>query len=350
MAKQKVAFNLILVVFLLLSFWLFSGFIVSIIIGAFLTYLSMPLYHKITFIKNKEAKSLFVVLLLLMLLISLVFLSTTLAVDKVDFSIKQAQKELNGESNFCNQDFLCSWIIAGNKFSQDHNLANQFIDIYQNNKKEILNTRVIEVGQTLLATIPQVLLQLFVIFFSMYYFMANHESLKTNIVKLIPLPKKDSLNLFNNFKKLFNGLYYGFFITAIIQSIIASIVYFLIGIESSILLGILTGLVGIIPIVGTGLIWIPILAYTAINAFLTGDVTLWQNSGILLVGGLIISSIDNLIKPKVMSDFVFIDAFYILLSVFGGLLVFGASGIILGPIILIITNDLLKVYMKGLRK
>lgn len=94
----------------------------------------------------------------------------------------------------------------------------------------------------------------------------------------------------------------------------------------------------LLPVVGTSLIWGP----AAIWLFLQGS---WIKAVVLLAwGGLVISLIDNLLYPILVAGEINFHTLGILLSVFGGLVAFGISGIVLGPVILASTLALLNLW------
>ena len=100
----------------------------------------------------------------------------------------------------------------------------------------------------------------------------------------------------------------------------------------------LTFIASLIPYIGTPLIWVPLGLYM----IFTGDL---GGYGILIAGTLVISTIDNFIRPILMSDKDTIAPPLVFIGFIGGLFAFGIEGIILGPIIISITSILLR-YLK----
>lgn len=100
-----------------------------------------------------------------------------------------------------------------------------------------------------------------------------------------------------------------------------------VGIESATLWAFVMALFALIPAVGPAIVWLPV----GILLIATGD--LWQGIAVLAVGSTLISLIDNLLRPVLVAKGAAMPDVLILLSVLGGLTLFGIAGIIIGPVI-----------------
>lgn len=120
---------------------------------------------------------------------------------------------------------------------------------------------------------------------------------------------------------------YGLLLTALVQGALAGIGYWVAGIGAPILFGALTALVALVPF-GTPFVW----GSLGLWLLLTGHV--WAGVGLLAWGALVVSSIDNLIRPLVISSATQVPFLLVLLGVLGGAAAFGLVGLILGPVIL----------------
>jgi Ca2+-transporting ATPase len=120
---------------------------------------------------------------------------------------------------------------------------------------------------------------------------------------------------------------YGLVLAAFGQGLIAGIGYAIAGVNAPVLLGVMTALFALVPM-GATLIWLPV----GFGLILAGDY--WQGTGLLLWGVFAISTVDNIIRPLVISGAGHIPFLVVLFGVFGGLSAFGAVGLFLGPVIL----------------
>ena len=137
---------------------------------------------------------------------------------------------------------------------------------------------------------------------------------------------------------------YGGFIVAVIQAILAGIGFFLFGFENILALTMLTAVASLIPFVGPPLIWVPVVIYRIIQASIIGDFTAISLSiGMAVYASLIVGTIDNVLKPKIIGDKAGVHPVVILLGVLGGITVFGLVGLIIGPVILAILVMFLEI-------
>jgi P-type Ca2+ transporter type 2C len=133
---------------------------------------------------------------------------------------------------------------------------------------------------------------------------------------------------------------YGLVLAALGQGLMAGIGYAIAGVNAPVLLGAITALLAMIPM-GATLIWLPV----SFGLILSDQ--LWQGIGLLLWGVFAISTVDNVIRPLVISGAGRIPFLVVLFGVFGGLTAFGAVGLFLGPIIL---SVLLAVWQAWLQQ
>jgi Ca2+-transporting ATPase len=132
---------------------------------------------------------------------------------------------------------------------------------------------------------------------------------------------------------------YGLVLAALSQGIMAGIGYAVAGVKAPLLFGAITALLALIPM-GATLIWLPI------GVMLILSNQLWPGIGLLLWGFLAVSTIDNVIRPLVISGAGRTPFLVVLFGVLGGLSAFGAVGLFLGPVILAV---LLSVWQSWLQ-
>src|SRR5690606_20116686 len=127
---------------------------------------------------------------------------------------------------------------------------------------------------------------------------------------------------------------------------LATIAFFILGLNNAFILGMLAAVLAIMPLIGAGIVW----GVVTINLFLgmPEGVPLWKPLFMLGYGAGIISSVDNVIRPKIMSDETGMHPAVVLLGVFGGLFMFGLPGILLGPLILGLADMAIEIYQETL--
>ncbi|MGZ8227565.1 MAG: AI-2E family transporter, partial [Methylococcaceae bacterium] len=132
---------------------------------------------------------------------------------------------------------------------------------------------------------------------------------------------------------------YGLVLAALGQGILAGIGYAVAGVNAPVLFGAMTALLALIPM-GATLVWLPI----AISLIITDQ--FWPGIGLLLWGFLAVSTVDNVIRPLVISGAGQVPFLVVLFGVLGGLSAFGAIGLFLGPVILSILLAVWEAWLK----
>jgi len=134
------------------------------------------------------------------------------------------------------------------------------------------------------------------------------------------------------------GLLIGGGLTAVAQAAVATITYLALGISRALVLGLVTFFAGLIPTVGTALVWVPVAVGLAISGR-TGAAT-----AMAVVGVVVISSIDNVLRPWLSKwGHLNLPTFVVMVAMFGGLALFGAWGLVLGPLVVRFAVEALKI-------
>jgi predicted PurR-regulated permease PerM len=121
---------------------------------------------------------------------------------------------------------------------------------------------------------------------------------------------------------------YGFVVTAFAQGMIAGIGYLVIGLEAPVLLGTLTGVLSVFPLLGTAFVWAPL----GIWLLLTDHV--WRGVILLAWGTLLVHPTDNVLRPLLISNAARVPFLLIMLGALGGLAAYGLVGVFIGPVLL----------------
>ena len=132
---------------------------------------------------------------------------------------------------------------------------------------------------------------------------------------------------------------YGLVLAALGQGMMAGLGYYVAGVKAPVLFGAITALLALVPM-GATLIWFP----TGIYLILMDR--LWPGIGLLLWGFLMVSTVDNVIRPLVISGASQVPFLVVLFGVLGGLSAFGAVGLFLGPVILAVLLSVWKAWIK----
>lgn len=196
---------------------------------------------------------------------------------------------------------------------------------------------VLNLGSIFASTLSTIFLIIISLFGSFYFFRDGKDFVKS-LVKLSPLPDKDDAIILSRLGRAVRTVATGVLLVSIIQGISAGLGFTIFGIERAVLWGAVGALLSMIPGIGTMVIMIPAVIYL----FLTGDTL--SAVGLLVWTITAVIIIDNIISPHLMSRGSNLHPFAILLSVLGGLSVFGPIGFIVGPVVVTLFIVLLEIY------
>jgi len=321
--KKNFALTMIILIGALI-FYMSIDFLKSIGIAIILAFLTNPIYnyfYKKT--KSKNFSSGFVVFLVLIILILPLTSIAGFILGQVDnFSINE-----NNIQNFEKATFE----ITGKEVS----IKKGFI--YLENK---IKSEFELILQKTISITSDFMFNLFIIFFVLFYLLIDKKIFLKHFISMLPFSTKNSKHLIEEGEKVTKAVLIGQVITAIAQGLLGMLAFFIAGIDNAFLWGLLMILFSIIPIVGAFLIWVP----TGIFLIVTNEVGM--GIFILVWGTLVISQIDNFLRPKLIGKFANIHPLETFIGIFMGLSFFGMIGIIIGPLIISLFNTLIKVYKK----
>ena len=180
--------------------------------------------------------------------------------------------------------------------------------------------------------------QIVIMLITLFYFLRDHKSLLRYLRRLVPLSQSETDQLFCRVSDTIYATLYGNVVVKLVQGVLGGAMFWVLGLPAPVLCGIAIALFGMLPIVGTSLIWGP----AAIFLLIEGS---WVKAIVLIVwGSLVVSLIDNFLYPILIASELRIHTLGVLLSILGGLIAFGIAGIVLGPVILASTVSLLEIW------
>lgn len=163
---------------------------------------------------------------------------------------------------------------------------------------------------------------------ALYVFAVDGEQAYAWLEANAPIPRASTARLVRAFRETGRGLLVAGGGTALVQGLTATVAYVSIGLPRGMLLGALTAVAAIVPVVGTGLVWVPL----AIELAVTGQYG--RAAVVVVVGAGVHSVIDNFVRPMLARyGRLALPGFVVLVSMIGGAAVFGAAGALLGPLV-----------------
>lgn len=194
-------------------------------------------------------------------------------------------------------------------------------------------------------SLPRRILDAFIILFVTFFLFKDAKLLMDKVRRVLPLKESHKGRLLKTLYDVTSATIYGQLLVALIQGIAAGIGYAIFGIDNFVIFGTLTFFAALIPIVGTGLIWGPIVFMKIMTGYLTNAQGEVLSGTLLLIYSLIfVAWMDNILRPKIIGKRANIHPAVVLLGVLGGIRVFGIIGVIIGPVLLAIFLNLIKIY------
>jgi len=163
--------------------------------------------------------------------------------------------------------------------------------------------------------------------YTLFFFLRDGEKMLKALMHLCPLGDKYEKTLYQRFTSTVRATIKGSLIVGLIQGGLATILFLVTGTPAAWTLGVLCVVLSVIPATGSGIIWIPV----GIVQLITGNI--WQGLLILIFGAVIISTIDNLIRPVLVGKDTQMHPLMVLFTTLGGILLFGISGFVIGPVV-----------------
>jgi predicted PurR-regulated permease PerM len=183
-----------------------------------------------------------------------------------------------------------------------------------------------------------VIVEIFFVIFTMYYLFRDGHKIVNALPDVLPLERAQSEKILARTREVISASLYGVLVIAFIQGALGGLMFWILGLPSPLVWAVVMMLLSMIPMAGAFVVWVPAAIFLAVSGF-------WVKAIILTAwGALVIGTVDNFLRPKLVGEKTKLHELFIFFSVLGGLKVFGILGIVLGPVVLAITLALLDVF------
>jgi predicted PurR-regulated permease PerM len=182
------------------------------------------------------------------------------------------------------------------------------------------------------------LFNLFIMLYSMFFFLVHGRSVLDGVRRYIPLAEEDTTLLLDKFVSVSRATLKGTLIVGIVQGALAGLAFWVVGISGAAFWATIMAVLSIIPGVGTALVWVPAVVYLLAVGRVAAAV------GLLLWCGIVVGTADNFLRPILVGKDTQMPDLLIMLSTFGGLMLFGAVGFVIGPVIAALLLAVWRIY------
>jgi predicted PurR-regulated permease PerM len=204
---------------------------------------------------------------------------------------------------------------------------------------KILATRTIGVVGGAVSVVVQMVL----VVFTMFYLFRDGPALRAALDDMLPLERSQMHDVLSRTREVIYATVNGVIVIAMIQGLLGTFIFWVLGLPSPLLWGVVMFFLSMIPMAGAFLVWAPAALFLA----LTG---MWTKAIVLVAWGvLVVGSIDNVLSPKLVGKRTRLHELLIFFSVLGGIDVFGVLGLVLGPVVVAITLALIEMVRQANR-
>ncbi len=318
----------------IVSFRIVSVFVDYVLVALFLAYLTYPAFPWLVKRLRYRQLAAFVLLIVMLgaVLVPLGFIVGELAKELQGVGQSVGAGSLDNITTELRQDFNR---LLGREGADP---TNDFVfERLEQNVQGVVTSLV----NNLFSALAEAVIGIFILIYVMYYVYLDGPRLIRFLQEILPMQEAHRDLMFHEIELVVKAVMYGQVLTALIQAAIGGIGFWIFGVPNVIFWSVLMFILALLPIVGPPLVWVPAVMYLWI---IGGDK--FSAIGLAVYSGILVSTIDNIIRPKLIGSKAHVHPVVVLLGVLGGIAVFGFSGLILGPLVLSIFVTILNVYRK----
>lgn len=324
---ERRAFLTLVVLTTAVFFWMVRGYLMPVFWAIVLAVLFRPVflaYQRWTRGRNSLAALFTTLTVIVVIVVPLSLLVAAVTAQALDLyeGIAQGTVDLRAPVDYLERSIpALSGLLA--QYGIDAARIQGFIESAVVTTSQFVATQALAVGQGLLRFTALFGMMLYILFF----FVRDWEKILGAIVRALPLGDNREQRLFAKFAEVSRATIKGSVVIAIVQGAVGGVLFAVVGIDAAVFWGVMMAALSLLPVVGTALIWGP----AAIMLVAGGAV----GKGLVLIGGgvLVIGLVDNVLRPILVGKETKMPDYMVLLSTLGGLTMFGASGVMIGPFV-----------------
>jgi predicted PurR-regulated permease PerM len=212
---------------------------------------------------------------------------------------------------------------------------------YTNQFISFLRDRLFALGGSITSFVTNLVFGGVIMIVGLYFFLLDGPAMLVSLQGLSPIDDKHEQELAAEFARVSRAVVVATLLSAVVQGILAGFGFWFCGLDSIFLLTLLSAVLAMVPFVGAASVWIPCVLYLY---FVDNNLT--AAIGLTIYGFAVISMADNIIKPWILHGQSNLHPLLALLSVIGGVAVLGPIGILIGPMIVVFLQTMLKILQR----
>ena len=194
-----------------------------------------------------------------------------------------------------------------------------------------------------LADAAATFISLFIMLFALFFLLRDAERVAELVRSLLPFPEEERDQLMSEAHDLVIASVGAGLTVSAVQGVIGGIAFWALGAGAPVAWGVAVAICSLIPAVGASIVWAPV----ALWWLLTGEIV--RGVILIIVGAGVIGLVDNVLRPVLLSGRTSVSGLVVFIGLLGGVSAFGFVGLVLGPIVLVITGTLLQALTRRVR-
>jgi predicted PurR-regulated permease PerM len=301
-----------------LSFLIIKPIAFPILLGLLLAYGLYPLYIKVKTKIKSENLSAFIMVAGTLLLIFLPPL----------FMLPLFIKELfNAYLSLRSTDFSALILQVFPSISSSPTMAAE-ISAAASHFSAAISNGMLSIFQNTIMNLPEILFGIIILLFTFFFGLREGPEFKEYFSTFFPFGDEHKKRFFERFEQVTNSVVFGHIIIGVVQGLVAGVAYYIFGVPNALILTVVTMIVGVLPVIGPWLVWIPLDIYL----FSTGNTV--AGLQLLIYGLFVINWVEVLLRPYVVAARAEMNSAIALIGAIGGTYAFGIMGFLLGPLFL----------------
>jgi predicted PurR-regulated permease PerM len=341
-------FALIAIAVLYAAYVILEPFLAPIMLGAILATVTFPIFRRIRARMHDGANKAAAVMLFLITFTILLpaFLIIVLLVQEANVVVKHLQ---SGDMERALQRLDISnrmpWLkrVAPNFDPAAISPSRVIIPVVQKAPAWIAAH-----GAAVIGGIAGMVIGLFLVLLSAYFFYVEGETIVAEAETLSPLPARYTRQFAENFKGVIDATFRGQVITSLTQGIFIGVGLAIAGIPGAILWGAVATVFSLLPVVGSAAVWVPAALYLYILASI-GERSYFGAIFLTIWGVIVVPIIEHVVRPWAMKGKMHLPAIPLLVSVLGGMEAFGFVGLVVGPLVFSLLMSIIDIYKRSFR-
>ncbi len=351
MTKQQIFTGFFVIIFFFL-FYLFyqvlKPFLISLMWAGILALILYPIYERLkAILKNKAGISSLIMTFLTVsiIVIPLILITASLSIEIVDI-YKSAQSSGEFEKigqiaqQFTKMETLKDLIPSG--------ILEKVVENFDLGKLDLQEIAISGVGKTsnyllgkfqdIARNLTSFIFKSVIMVVALFFFFRDGKEICEELISLIPMKESEKYKISTIFTDTIDAVIMGSIAIAAVQGLLVGLIFWVLGISYPVIAGAVSFVLSMVPLVGTVIVWAPVGIYLLFTGAVVKGIIL------LLFGALVISTVDNVLRPLIIGGRVRLPTLFLLLSIIGGVQYFGFSGVVLGPVLLAVFMSFIEIY------